>query len=196
MKILSRDFNRGEKALLIFLAIVLLALCYYLVVYRPVHEGIETAHIERDNLFAELQVAQARVAVLERMQNEIDNIMSDPNVSMMPSYNNKKAVNSQINDILNNMSFSATLSNLTRSGDQIRRNIQLQFTAPSYAEMERVLNSLCSCPYRCLVNNVNCSRAYDRYYDTNVYNVSLTATFFETLVGGTPDAALPADPAA
>ena len=195
MKILSRDFNRGEKVLLVFLAIVLLVLCYYLLVFKPVREGIEAANTERDNLLTELQIAQARVAVLEKMQNEIDDIMNDPNVSLMPSYNNKKAVNKLINDILSDKSYSATLSNLTRSGNQIRRNIQLQFTAPNYAEMERVLDSLCTSTYRCLVNNVNCTRAYDRYYETNYYNVTLTATFFETLVGGTPDAALPADAA-
>ena len=193
MKLLSRDFTKGEKALLLILAIALLAIGYYLLVFKPVKEGIEKANAESDNLRVELTAIQAKVAVLERMQNEIDDIMVDPNISVMPSYNNKKAVNKLLSEILGNMTYSATLSNLTRSGDQIRRNVQLQFTAPSYAAMEEVLERLSNCEYRCLIDNVNCTNYRDRYYDVDTYNVSLTATFFETLVGGTPDAALPAD---
>ncbi len=193
MKILSRDFTKGEKALLLILVIALLAIGYYLLVFKPVKDGIEKANAESDNLRVELTAIQAKVAVLERMQNEIDDIMADPNISVMPSYNNKKAVNKLLSEILGNMTYSASLSNLTRSGDQIRRNVQLQFTAPSYAAMEEVLNRLSNSEYRCLIDNVNCSSYRDRYYDVDAYNVSLTATFFETLVGGTPDAALPAD---
>lgn len=193
MKILSRDFTKGEKALLLILVIALLAIGYYLLVFKPVKDGIEKANAESDNLRVELTAIQAKVAVLERMQNEIDDIMADPNISVMPSYNNKKAVNKLLSEILGNMTYSASLSNLTRNGDQIRRNVQLQFTAPSYAAMEEVLERLNNSEYRCLIDNVNCSSYRDRYYDVDAYNVSLTATFFETLVGGTPDAALPAD---
>ncbi len=193
MKILSRDFTKGEKALLLILVIALLAIGYYLLVFKPVKEGIEKANAESDNLRVELTAIQAKVAVLERMQNEIDDIMVDPNISVMPSYNNKKAVNKLLSEILGNMTYSASLSNLTRSGDQIRRNVQLQFTAPSYAAMEEVFERLSNSEYRCLIDNVSCSNYRDRQYDVDAYNVSLTATFFETLVGGTPDAALPAD---
>ncbi len=193
MKILSRDFTKGEKALLVLLAVVLVVLVYYLAVYKPVKEGIEKANVECDNLRVELSAASAKAAMLERMQNEIDNIMQDDKISMMPSYNNKKAVNTLLSDILGNMTYSATLANMTRNGDQIRRNVQLQFTAPSYAAMEEVLDRLSSSPYRCLIDNVSCSSYRDRYYDVDAFNVSLTATFFETLVGGTADEALPAD---
>ncbi len=193
MKILSRDFTKGEKALLLLLAIALVILAYYLVVHKPVKDGIEKANAESDNLRVELSAVEAKAAMLERMQNEINGIMQDPDISMMPSYNNKKAVNTLLSDILGNMTYSATLANMTRNGDQIRRNVQLQFTAPSYAAMEEVLDRLSSSPYRCLIDNVSCSSYRDRYYDVDAFNVSLTATFFETLVGGTADEALPAD---
>ena len=43
MKRLSRDFTRGEKALLLLLALILLGLTYYLVVDRPVRAALESA---------------------------------------------------------------------------------------------------------------------------------------------------------
>ncbi len=193
MKLLSRDFTKGEKALLLLLAIVLVVLAYYLAVHKPVKDGIARANAEAENLQIELSAVKAKADTLERMKNEIDSIMADPNISEMPSYNNKKAVNTLLSDILGKMTYSATLANMTRSGDQIRRNVQLQFVAPSYAAMEEVLSRLGSSPYRCLVDNVTCSSYRDRYYEVDAYNVSLTATFFETLVGGEPDAGLPKD---
>ena len=191
MKILSRDFTRDEKALLLLLVIIVIVLAYYLFIYKPVKEGIATANAESENLRSEITIVETKVAKLEKMQSEIDGVMMDENVSVMPSYNNKKAVNAFISDILGNLSYSVTLSNLTRSGDQIRRNIQLEFTAQSYEEMEEVLDRFNECPFRCLIGNVSCSTSRNRQDDT-VYSVNMTATFFETLVGGTPDAALPA----
>ncbi len=196
MKILSRDFTKGEKALLLLLAIALVVLAYYLVVHKPVKEGIEKANAESDNLRVELSAVEAKAAMLERMQNEINGIMQDPDISMMPSYNNKLEVNKLINDILGNLTYSATLANLKRNGDQIRRNVQLEFDAPSYEVMEEVLEKLASSPYRCLIDNVTCTGYRDKYNDVNAYKVSLTATFFETLVGGTADEALPSDSSA
>ena len=193
MKILSRDFTRGEKVLLLLLALVVLVLAYFQFVFKPVREGIAKAEAESANLETELTVVKAKVSELERMQHEIDDIMADENISTMPSYNNKKAVNTLLSDILGNMKYSATLSNMTRNGNQIRRIVQLQFDAPSYAAMEQVLDRLSGSPYRCLIDNVSCSNYWDRYNDVDAYNVTLTATFFETLVGGTEDAALPPD---
>ena len=52
------------------------------------------------------------------------------------------------------------------------------------------------CTYRCLINNVNCtiSRSMSPEGEEQMsVLVTLTATFFETMVGGEPDAALPSD---
>ena len=193
MKLLSRDFTRGEKVLLLLLALILIVLAYFQFVFKPVRDGIAKANSESENLRTELTVVKAKVATLEKMQAEIDDIMADENVSLMPSYNNKKAVNTLLSDVLGSMTYSATLSNMTRNGNLIRRNVQLQFNAPSYAAMERVFTRLSSNPYRCLIDNVTCSSYIDRYTDEIAYTVNMTATFFETLVGGTPDAALPED---
>lgn len=196
MKILSRDFTKGEKAILLLLVIALVILAYYLAVHKPVKEGIEKANAESANLRVELSAVEAKAAVLERMQNEIDGIMENSEISMMPSYNNKQEVNKLISGVLGNLTYSASLANLQRSGDLIRRNVQLEFNAPSYAAMEEVLEKLSSSPYRCLIDNVTCSRYRDKYEDVDAYKVSLTATFFETLVGGAADEALPADSSA
>ena len=72
MKRLSRDFTRGEKVLLLILALVLVGLAYYFVVDRPVRSAMESARAEKEALVTELTTLQARIARLEKMQAELE----------------------------------------------------------------------------------------------------------------------------
>ena len=70
------------------------------------------------------------------------------------------------------------------------------------ATAERLLKKIYSCDMRCLLNDINYSRTRTYYnstdrlrYGRDYYervNVNATATFYETMVGGTADAGLPA----
>ncbi len=191
MKILSRDFTVKEKILLLLLCLVLIGLAYYQFIDKPVRASIAQANAEKQALELELQTVQSKIVQLEKMQSEIDTLTNSGKVSIMPSYNNSKEVNELLNKVLGRLGYAITFSNVTRSGDQIRRNISLRFTAPSYATMERVLDQLAKSEYRCLIGNVSCSQNNSRDGGTSV-TVNLTATFYETMVGGTADPGLPA----
>ena len=91
MKRLSRDFTRGEKVLLLLLALVLVGLAYYFIVDRPVRSALESAKAEKEALVTELTTLQARIARMEKMQAELDALQANPEVSKMGSYNNSKA---------------------------------------------------------------------------------------------------------
>ena len=70
-----------------------------------------------------------------------------------------------------------------------------------FATAERLLKKIYSCDMRCLLNDINYSRSRTYYnstdrlrYGRDYYervNVNATATFYETMVGGTADAGLP-----
>lgn len=190
MKVLSRDFTIREKIVLLLLALVLIGLAYYQFVDKPVRTSIARAENEKAALELELQTVQLKVAQLEKMQNEIDSITSSGSINRMPSYNNSKEVNKLLNSVLGKLDYAITFSNVTRSGDQIRRNISLRFTAPNYSSMEQVIDKLAQSEYRCLIGNVSCSLNNERDGSKTVV-VNLTATFYETMVGGTADAGLP-----
>ena len=175
MKILSRDFTRGEKALLLLLALVLVGMVYYFLVDRPVRNDLASAKAEKEAIQTELTALQLQIAKLEQMQADF---------------------------ILDGTEdYTVTFSGVTRDGDQIRRNFSLRFTVSSYAAMERVIKQIYSSELRCLIDDINYSRTRV-YYNTaerlnhgadyrDVVTVNATATFFETMVGGTPDAGLP-----
>ena len=202
MKIMSRDFTRAEKIILIILAFVLVGLAYYQFVDKMVRESIAKADAAAEAIEVELTGVEAKIHRMEEMQAELDSIQSDPSASYMGSYNNSKEELAFLNDVLKSaLQYTITFSNVTRDGDQIRRNFSLQFTTDDYADMERLINQLCNSKLRCLINDIsysvtryNYSAADRERYGVDWYervNVNCTATFFETMVGGVEDAGLP-----
>ena len=203
MKILSRDFSRGEKILLVLLALVLVGLVYYQFVDRVVRDNIAQAKAQTEAAQTELTAVNAKIKRMEEMQAELDSITRNPNASYMGSYNNSQEELAFLNDVLSATDqYSITFSNVTRDGDQIRRNFSLQFTTSDFVSMEKIMKQLGDGRLRCLINDIsynltryNYSLADREKYDRDYYervNLNCTATFFDTMVGGVEDAGLPA----
>ena len=203
MKILSRDFSRGEKILLVLLALVLVGLVYYQFVDRVVRDNIAQAKAQTEAAQTELTAVNAKIKRMEEMQAELDSITRNPNASYMGSYNNSQEELAFLNDVLKSaLQYTITFSNVTRDGDQIRRNFSLQFSTSDFVSMEKIMKQLGDGRLRCLINDIsynltryNYSAADREKYDRDYYervNLNCTATFFETMVGGVEDAGLPA----
>lgn len=196
MKVLSRDFTLRESILIAVLGVILVVLFYYQFVDQPVRTAIRSAEAEKQSLQVELEAVQAKVAQVEAMSSELESIEASGKKSRMESYNNSKAELALLNDILESTeNYSISFSSVTRDGDQIRRAFSLQFVAKDYATVEKILAELAKSPYRCLVGDISCSGGIEVGTGSQV-SVGTTATFYETMVGGTPDGGLPADTAA
>ncbi len=197
MSIMSRDFTTREKVIILILVLFLMGFCYYQFIDKPVRESLANAEAETAAIQMELTSVQVQIAQLERMRAEIDDITAGGLNSYMPSYNNSKAELKLLNDILSSAAqYSVTFTSITRNGDQIRRNFSLQFTAPDYDSMKDIINQLSGVSYRCLIGDLRCGLTNVRISRdvTETYlSVAATATFYETMVGGVPDAGLPAD---
>ncbi len=201
MSTLSRDFTKAEKAMLVVFALILVALAYYFVVDQPVRIGVAAANGERDALRIELRSLQTRLEQLEQMRAEIERLGSLDSVSRMGSYNNRKAELAELNNILEAAeSYAISFTKVDRRGEQIRRNISLQFSAEDYATIKKIIVGLENCKNRCLIGDIRYSdevryepaaRRGEAPVERRVIRVDTTATFFETMYDGTPDAGLP-----
>ena len=194
MRVMSRDFSNREKVILLILILFLIGFGYYQFVDKPVRESLATAAAEKSALDSELSAVNAKIATLQRMQAEIEDITAGGNNSYMASYNNSKAELKLLNDVLKAATqYSISFANVTRRGDQIRRDFSLQFTAPDYDSMRSIIQSLTGVEYRCLIGNMSCSLNKIRFRNVTQYgalSVSVTATFYETMVGGEEDSGL------
>lgn len=196
MKIMSRDFTLKEKILLGILTVILLGAVYYLAVDQPVRSALSEAASEQENLNTELLVLQQKAATLSRMKNELETIQGNATYGQMGSYNNAKAELDELNQVLQDTdAYDVSFSNVTRDGDLIRRTFSLTFSAADYSKAEDLIKRLCEGPWRCLVSNINIV-AQEGDFAQGAVNVGLSATFYETMVGGTADSGLPADTSA
>lgn len=196
MKIMSRDFTLKEKILLLILTVILLGAVYYLAVDQPVRSAISEAMNEQDNLNTELLILQQKAATLSRMQTELETIQGNASYGEMGSYNNAKAELEELNQVLQDAdSYDISFSNVTRDGDLIRRTFSLTFSAADYAKAEDLIKRLCEGQWRCLVSGINIV-SQEGDFAAGAVNVGLSATFYETMTGGTPDSGLPADTSA
>ena len=212
MKALSRDFTTKEKIMLVILCLILLALAYYRFLHVPCNDAIAEAHSQRDMYQTEMVGALAQENQLKQMQKELDSLGELTEASRMESYNNSKAEIDLLNSILQNTyNYNVRFSSVTKSGNQIRRNVSLSFAVPDFASARQILSRLADSEYRCLIGNIQYSTSEVRvssqereelarpgrwidgtYYYSEV-RVNATATFYETMYGGTPDAGLPAE---
>lgn len=192
MKVLSREFTLKEKLLLLLLGLILVVLAYYQFVDKPARAALESARAEAESLTVELHDVEVQLESMRRMRSELEDVTASGTATEMGSYNNSKEEIASLNDILSDtLQYSINFANVTRSGDQIRRNFTLQFTSDNYENMERVLSALAENHHRCLIGEVRCTASRNsNIMDGNV-SVNATATFYETMVGGTPDAGLP-----
>ena len=179
------NLSRKEKLLILILVILMAALVYY----RFIHVGITQARANAGSRVEQLQnevnMANARVVRIKKMDQE----MSSGEVSKMGSYNSSKLETAFLHTVLADApDYSITFDTVTRNGNQIRRNFVLKFTAPSYDSAKNIIKNLTEGEYRCKVGDVDCAIAND-----GRTTISAACTFYETMVGGVEDSALPAD---
>jgi hypothetical protein len=128
---------------------------------------------------------------LQGVQRNLDELERTEGFSWMGSYNNSKAEVKFLNDVLADaMKYTINFADVTRNGDQIRRNFTLKYQTMDYAAAQDIMTRLLQGENRCLVGDMRCSVGRD-----GMVVVDALATFYETMVGGVPDAGLPSDSA-
>lgn len=189
MKVLSRDFTRAEKILIVALILVLLAIAYYQFIDRGVRESLANAESEAQMLQTQLDATEKRLLELRTTKGELDKLKEEGKLSWMPSYNGSKEEIAFLNGILaDTLQYEVSFSDVTREGSQIRRAFTLQYKTLDYAAAQEIMDRLCSGKNRCLVGDVKCTIDED-----GIVTVNESATFYETMAGATPDAGLPSD---
>lgn len=180
---LNRSFSRREKFLLLLLVVVLLVGLYFLLVHYPIVTRMAEIETETDDVLYEQEIANARLAVYNTMQDELKVIFAMPadELTEMPAYDNAETLMLHLNRI-----FAGTNQRL--SFDEIRvgeesnvaeRTMRFSFDATSYKEARGVITDLTNTGYRCLLDSLSISPTDDGSVETGALGVSGTITFYE-----------------
>ncbi len=196
MSVLTRDFTKKEKVLIVILSLIILGAVYYIFVYSQVESRIQSARLEAQAIEDEIRVSEARLEKINEMSAEMNDIESGKiKKSYMPSYNAGKSELDFLHSVISGTKdYYVNFTNLTKEDNQIKRDFTLQFTAKDFAQAEEIVKQLEEFETRCILGDVYITPAVEipNFKSGNVV-VSLTGTFYETMIGGTPDKELPAD---
>ncbi len=191
---LKRSFTKFEKALLLVLIVVLLALVYYRFVYLPVQDRIaasDTYEIEN-----QIKAEQQKAEIIKNMKDEVDE-NQEIKTGVVTTYDNFKAEAALLNSIFvplaqkYNYSFETPIA----SDNTVRRTINISFTTANYKICREILQKLHDSKYRCMISDVSISatdKSSNSYLTilTSPINCTLSVTFYETLIGAVTTAGL------
>ncbi|MDD6685149.1 MAG: hypothetical protein PUE47_05090 [Lachnospiraceae bacterium] len=177
---LNRPFTKKEVVLILALAVILLAMVYYRFVYVPVQDQISA--LDTTALEDQIQAETIRAQQMKKMQAEIS---QDKNASLgeVATYDNQKNELNELNDIFQDAdTFNLNFEQPVASDNIVRRNISITFTASGYDTAEKIISSIYSGRYRCLISDLDMQAPADSSsMQTGEVSCSMSVTFYETL---------------
>lgn len=172
---MSREFTKREKILLLVMCVLLVGILYFEFVYKPVKANIkkyDTAKLETT-----LQTEQTKSMSIKKMESGMATNKAG-NVGVVYAYNNVKRELKALNSIFSGTSsFNLEFADPVKDGDAVRRNVTITFTTGSYSSAKAIVKEIHNCKYRCLIRTISLTSA-----DSTV-NGTMQVTFFETLYG-------------
>ena len=183
---LTYTFSRREKALILGLAIVLVVIAWYMLVFKSTTEQIEQIQTEISIVDEESAVASAKVSQMAYMNNIIEKRKAQGvKPTPVPEYDNLQALMTFLDSVMSRtdtyqLSFGALD---VQSSKYILRPVSISFTCDSYDTAESVVKALASGPYPCIIDSVSTSDGtYRNTYRDTAYTVcsgAIKASFFE-----------------
>lgn len=191
---INRKFTRRETILLLVLAVLLLAIFYYVVLWRPVTEGMS-----RDRaLIAQVQDTmtseQVKAQQKKQMLSELDKVKDEKLGSIEPYSNVKNEMNELYQALADADSYNLTFSDARAVNTIVRRDVTVSFQASSWETAYNILQKIQDSRYRCQLMDLSLSAQTKQgavVTDPNAQagQTTVTATaavrFFETTVGAT-----------
>lgn len=176
--------SKSQKALLLILVIVLMAVGYVVFFYLPIQERIEAA--DTSDLEAEIQTEQIKARQISKMKAEI-NGNKESGQPMVPAYNQFRSETEEINRIFANAyNFSFQYSEPQIDGMQIRRAMNITFDAESYDKAVSMIHEVLNGPYRCIIEDLSIQDNAEHHENEEAdirrdpVSVSFQLTYFET----------------
>ena len=183
---LTYKFSRREKAMLLLLAIALLAVAWYFLVFQSANDQITKLDSQISEVQSEISVEQARVARLNKMEQSIEEHKAAHSRKMtIPNYDNIENVMAELNGIMEDTNtYTLTFGDLDReSSEYIMRPVKIDYNCDTYKEAEQVVTSLARGRYPCRIDSVvitdGSSRSSRAGASSGSYSATVQVTFYE-----------------
>lgn len=181
----SYAFSTREKILLVALAVILVAIAWFVLIYQGTTNEITRLEGEIASTQSTITVEEARLKAMNSMQKEIDAAKAAGAAPVpVPAYDNLRPLMAELNTIMG-MTNTYTLSFdkvNAESGSYVNRGVRIDFSCNSYAEAENVVKALAGGTYPCVIDSITVADGTVRTTTrsgTATCNASIHVTFFE-----------------
>ena len=187
---MSRALSRREKLLVAVLALLVVALAYYLLVYQPVLEQVASAQLKQRETQSSMELERLKTVRLEQMRRQLEELRQDgvQTLAPMARYDNAQNVMAELAVILSAASdYDLSFSPVVIDGALVRRSIGMNFGCAGYADARAILEQLYACRYRCAIGDFTVTAQTpagetaesQSALSLSPVRVNLTVTFYE-----------------
>lgn len=188
MKQIKKGLSKRDRILLVLLALVVVGVVYYFLVYKPTTERIAALQAQQAQVQTEIDALTTKAALLAKMKNELPGLQESNKA--VAAYDNLKPVMAALNGIMMpSQEFDITFStqSLEEGGDLIRRDVKISFLCENYARAKRIINDLDDIAFRCQISSVSITSegqtgaGGEADLNQGAVRGAVSITFFETV---------------
>ena len=158
---LSYSFTRREKTLILVLAIILVAIAWYMLVFQRVTTEITQIDSEISSAQTEATLATAKVGEKNRMQAAIDGYKQQGVVAKpIPRFDNVTAVMTELNSVLSASDTYSLAFDEVKKNDAngfMMRGVRVNYSCGSREAAEDIISWLANGTFPCSIDSVSIS---------------------------------------
>ena len=177
---MKRELTAREKTLLLVLAVLVIVLGYYKLIYEPITNQISVCRDNTQQEQLELDDALIRAAQMKKMEDALPELRQKSGGKAIPQYDNSEMLMLELRRTLaGTQDYSLDFSpGTTTQGYLVLRPISLAFQTATYAQAREIIDALSDSAYMNRISDLSIQT--DRN-NNGLIQTSLVITYFEIM---------------
>ncbi|MBC2888027.1 hypothetical protein [Gordonibacter massiliensis (ex Traore et al. 2017)] len=183
---LNRSFSTREKVLMLVLAVLLVAACYYFLVIKNVADTKLENDLQLQEIQQQIDTQTALAMARTRMEGELEKLGDVNKLPVVATYDNIRNELDELNALLAGVgTYDVKFGQPELEGELVRRPVTITYTVPSYDAALNIVQSLQNGSYRCDITDFTLTGKMLADGSIESVNATLDVTYFETTRGAT-----------
>lgn len=181
---ITYQFSTREKILLVVLALIVVFVAWFMLVYQNTTAQITSLEAEIETAKSSIQIDEARVSQLQAMKASIEqHEAAGDQPAFVPEYDNLQPLMSELNSIMNmTENYAISFDGIAEDGGEfVQRGVRIDYSCGSYDQAEAVVYALADGAFPCSIDTVSISSAASSRGAAGAgASASVHVTFFES----------------
>ena len=175
---MKRELTKREKILLLVLAVMVIGLGYFRLIFEPVNDQISQYRMDTEGEQCEILSNTIKLAQMRSMEKKIAEVKVDGTEKAIPTYDNSVVLMRELYRILDaTQEYSLDFSSpVEQDGYVVMRPVSMTFKTGTYQQARAIIDQLCDSGN---INQISDLSIADERSDGAGVTVDALITFFE-----------------